>query len=254
MTSDDYLRSVGSALGDLPWQQRQDLLAELRGHLADFPADTDLAERLGTPEEYAADLRAAEGLERRHGPVSWLKARRPRNVILVTGLTVVLLTALGLGIGAVVWIDSYQPLAFGNAYQPPLGTHFGFGGDSADVHPGRPFIFGMEIVNTRRFGVRVLGAPLETDLPWTAHLFMSLPNYTGATRAPVPFQPIDLKPGERMFLAFRGVWTCPSGRVSPGVTSELHDFPVRFSFLWRTTTAEIPLPKPLEIVFPKGCR
>jgi hypothetical protein len=32
----------------------------------------------------------------------------------------------------------------------------------------------------------------------------------------------------------------------------LTDFPVRFSILWRTATARIPLPEQLAIVFRKG--
>ncbi len=105
MTADEYLRNVSFWLGDLPWGQRQDLLAEIRAHLAELPADTDLEARLGTPDEYAADLRAAAGLERRRGPIAFLRARRPRNLI----LAVLALTVIGLAIGTVVWVDSYQP-------------------------------------------------------------------------------------------------------------------------------------------------
>ena len=56
MTADDYLRSVSFQLNDLPWGQRQELLAEIRTHLDELPAGTDLTARLGTPDEYAADL------------------------------------------------------------------------------------------------------------------------------------------------------------------------------------------------------
>lgn len=42
MTRDAYLRSVGYWLGDLPWSTRRDLMAELRGHLEELPADTEL--------------------------------------------------------------------------------------------------------------------------------------------------------------------------------------------------------------------
>ncbi|MDX6481780.1 MAG: hypothetical protein QOG85_2290 [Gaiellaceae bacterium] len=245
-----YIRRVELELRDLPWKQRHDLVAELRGHLAELPVGTDLPAKLGPPEQYAADLRSAAGLERRRGPIAFLRARRPRNLILI----VVLLTLIGLAIGAVVWIDRYQPLAFGNAYQAPLGADFGFKGDTFVFHEGRPFIFGMEIANTRRFTVRVLGVPLESYFPWRARLFMSVPNYTGATMASVPFHSFDLKPGERVFLAYKGVWTCPAGIISPGGGFGGEDyFPVRYSFLWRTATAHVRLPEPFEIVFPKGC-
>ena len=82
VTADDYLRSVSFELRDLPWGQRQDLLTEIRAHLDELPAGTDLRARLGTPKEYAADLRAAAGLERRRGVSAFLGPARPRNLIL----------------------------------------------------------------------------------------------------------------------------------------------------------------------------
>ena len=42
MTADDYLRSVSFELRDLPWGQRRDLLTEIRTHLDELPAGTDL--------------------------------------------------------------------------------------------------------------------------------------------------------------------------------------------------------------------
>ena len=39
MTRDEYLREVGFALRDLPWRQRRDVLADLRGHLAELPPE-----------------------------------------------------------------------------------------------------------------------------------------------------------------------------------------------------------------------
>src|SRR5262245_26244499 len=93
--AEDYVRQVDGALRDLPWSQRRDLVADLRNHLAELPPETDLVARLGTPVRYASDLRAAEGLERRHGPVAYLRARRPRNVALVA----ITLTTIGLAIG-----------------------------------------------------------------------------------------------------------------------------------------------------------
>jgi len=193
MNADEYVREVDSALRDLPWRQRRDLTAELHAHLAELPADTRFDERLGTPPRYAADLRAAAHLERRRGPIAFLRARRPRNLILL----VLVLTVTGLAIGAVVWIDSYQPIAFGNGYQFPAGAKGapGIDGQSVDFHQGRPFVYGMEIRNAGRFTVRVLGVPYESYLPWTAHVLMSRLNYTGVYRAAGRFHPFHLKPG-----------------------------------------------------------
>jgi len=116
VTPDEYLRDVGYWLNDLPWGMRRDLLAELRAHLDELPPGTNLRAELGPPEAYASDLRSAAGLERRRGPIAFLRARRPRNLILI----VLALTLIGLGIGAVAWIDSYQPIAFAGGTKLPL--------------------------------------------------------------------------------------------------------------------------------------
>jgi uncharacterized membrane protein len=102
VTHDDYLRRVARGLSDLPWSTRRGLLADLRDHLAELPPETNLPARLGTPEQYTADLRAAAGLERRRGLRAYLRARRPRNVIVVTLAVVVLSLTVGLAIGALV--------------------------------------------------------------------------------------------------------------------------------------------------------
>lgn len=59
-----YLDGVGAALADLPEEERADLLDELAAHLDELAAEgTDALEpRLGSPEEYAAELRASAGL------------------------------------------------------------------------------------------------------------------------------------------------------------------------------------------------
>ncbi|MEV7329117.1 hypothetical protein [Micromonospora sp. NPDC093244] len=59
----DYVARVRAALADLPPTQRDELTEDLADHLAEFAAETDgtLVERLGEPETYAAELRAAAG-------------------------------------------------------------------------------------------------------------------------------------------------------------------------------------------------
>jgi uncharacterized membrane protein len=66
VTAEEYVHRVNFWLTDLPWGTKKALLSELRGHLAELPADTDL-DTLGAPEQYAKDLRAAAGLERGAG-------------------------------------------------------------------------------------------------------------------------------------------------------------------------------------------
>jgi len=61
---ESYLDAVRAALGDLPPGVRDELLEDLPEHLAEVAAESDgpLAERLGPPAEYAAELRAAAGV------------------------------------------------------------------------------------------------------------------------------------------------------------------------------------------------
>lgn len=58
-----YAERVRAELADLPPTEQADLLAELDDHLAEVAAEGGtLADRLGPPEVYAAELRAAAGL------------------------------------------------------------------------------------------------------------------------------------------------------------------------------------------------
>jgi len=255
VTAEDYVREVEFALRDLPWQQRRELVAELQAHLAEFPPDADLVERLGSPEQYAADMRAAAGLERRRGSIAFLRARRPRNLILV----VLLLTAIGLSIGAVVWIDSYQPIVYGSGGQLPLDStpSRGQAGVTVVFRKGRPFLYGTTIENRGRFAVRILGVP-NLGVPtnhvfdfYNARLLMNKPRPYGGEGPLEPFRPFDLHPGETRWLVWKGVYACTDG-AEPGFTTTKGSIFVRYSFLWRTATAEIRLEEPLEITFSKG--
>lgn len=68
------------------------------------------------------------------------------------------------------------------------------------------------------------------------------------------FHPFDLPPGQIRLFILQGVWRyrCRPGMNRGTTILSLTDFPVRFSILWRTATARIPLPEPLAIVFRKG--
>src|ERR1700674_171793 len=60
-----YAAAVRSALASLPEAERASLLEDLENHLAEVAGESELSlqERLGKPEEYAADLRSAYGSE-----------------------------------------------------------------------------------------------------------------------------------------------------------------------------------------------
>ncbi|KXK61630.1 hypothetical protein AWW66_12425 [Micromonospora rosaria] len=64
-----YVERVRAALADLPPQTRDELTEDLSEHLAEVAAEADgsLVDRLGEPEAYAAELRAAAGAT---GPAS----------------------------------------------------------------------------------------------------------------------------------------------------------------------------------------
>ncbi|MET8257293.1 hypothetical protein ACFYPG_24040 [Micromonospora sp. NPDC005553] len=59
----DYVARVRAALADLPSGQRDELTEDLADHLTEVAAESEgtLVERLGEPETYAAELRAASG-------------------------------------------------------------------------------------------------------------------------------------------------------------------------------------------------
>jgi hypothetical protein len=253
MTADDYLVLVGYELRDLPWKTKRDLLAEIRGHLFALPDETDLLARLGRPEQYAADMRAAAGLERRRGLIAFLRARRLRNLILIA----VVLTVAGLAIGAVVWINSYQPIVFAGGAQLPLDSKPSPGQPGVTVvfRKGRPFLYGITIHNDDRFTVRVLGVPRSVTDSYAGHLLMSKDQSGGLNERPLErFHPFDLKPGSFRWLVLKGVYACTTGIGGPGpgyTAVTWGAIPVRFSFLWRTATALIPLNDPLTIRFSK---
>ena len=260
MTLDEYVRRFEWALRDLPWKMQRELVAELRAHIAELELGQGLEKRLGYPESYASDLRAAAELGPRRGPVAYARSRRPRRVVAGSLVVAAVITAVGLGIGSLVWIESYQPLALANHYLYPPGKQLtGLDGVQAGFHAGKRFEFGISIVNNGRFSVRLLGVPWGyRSNPWNARLLMSpvMPN-TGETIGPdVPFHPIDLPPNGVIFVFYKGVYACHAPEDAGALIYTY--FPVRWSFLWRTTTTEIPLDEPLAILFTgargRGCK
>jgi hypothetical protein len=247
-----YVRQVELALRDLPWRQRRDLVAELRQHLAELPEETNYYERLGHPERYAMDLRTAAGLQRRHGPIAFIRSFRPRNVVLVAAGALVLgLVIVGLG-----WVQSYEPLGLGNLSAYPKGSVDEPGGDSTSVvfHKGRPFSLAIEIRNNGAYGVRILGVPAVSPSVEARTLMYPPTQYGGSSAlSPRPFQPFTLQPGQFDILVLRGAYRC-HGWKGTG-SREMLDFPVRYSFLWHTATASIPLPTKLVFVYKRnsGC-
>jgi uncharacterized membrane protein len=109
-----FLAGVRAALADLPGSEVEEILEDVRSHLGDLAAelgdgldDRALADRLGTPAGYAAELRAAAGyppppapapITAPGGPPGRVQAR-----LAVAGLVVTtLLIPLGLAFGVEV--------------------------------------------------------------------------------------------------------------------------------------------------------
>lgn len=84
----DYVTQVRVALADLSPEDVDDLTggleADLGEHLAERPLDSDLTTILGTPQTYAAELRAAAGLPTAPAParisLSWQATAALRNL------------------------------------------------------------------------------------------------------------------------------------------------------------------------------
>lgn len=247
MTKKQYLYWVGRELRDLPWKTRRSLLADLDSHLDEAPLD-----RFRPPQAYAAELRASAGLGRQHGPVAYLRARRPRNLALVVlALVVAALLAVGF-----TWVQSYQPLAIGAFGLRPDGSTSGaLGEDVVVFHDGAPFRFGFSVRNEGSFGVRIASVPLTGILPFSARLFVSGPlerarEIPGPT---TPFKPFDLEPGQDRMVILRGVFDhCRDYAASTAV--RIVSMPVRMSFLWRAETVDVSLNEPLVIQVPGGRR
>lgn len=269
-----YLERLSSAAHDLPKASRRELLDEIDQHIRHSLAETApttrdemlaLLEQVGDPAEIAAaaDDRADERAGRRSGLIAYLR-RRPLRVILGAAA----LTVIGLAIGSVAWIQSYQPLL-------ASGSLARGGRVPVAFHPGVRFNVGIDVQNNGRFTVRVLGVPYRSGpfagLPVSARVMMS--RAIGRTRkgalrcggvvnpfcgvvAPKgayyePFHPFDLQPGRVRTLVVVGVYgNCADERNL--VPISVPDLPVRYSFLWKTTTAHVALPKTREIIPPSG--
>jgi HAAS domain-containing protein len=273
MNADEYVRKVDSALRDLPWSQRRDLVSELPAHLSDVPAGTDLAERFGTPEQYAADLRAAAGIDRRRGPIAFVRARRPRNVF----LTATALALAGLIAGGIAWVQSYQPLIAAGSGPNPTQLRFRPNGAPKPLqfHKGGHFRIALPIENNGSFAVRIVGlggihaAPVaflpHPPLPFTYRLLMKRPSKNWDEREShlIPFKPFDLAPGEGSMIVVYATYAKTCRPWEPRDVADVEPtgflvrdgfFPIRYRFLWKTSTFLMSPMFPLRIGFPKECR
>jgi len=111
-----YLAQVRAELSDLPPGELEDVLEDVSGHLTEVAAEFEaepttaaLQERLGTPREYAAELRTAAGYPPRTQPVADRDAGRKA---LRWGLIAAIVGPFFIAIGIFAWSHG-ETLFFG---------------------------------------------------------------------------------------------------------------------------------------------
>ena len=235
--------------------------------------------RSGRPlREIAKELGLSH--QRVHQIVSGKPPRR-RNLGRVVGGVGGLLVLIA-AIVSVVWIQSYQPLAFAPADVVPAGSYNTIG-ENAKVAwvgyrkgigggPNRPF-FGATLQNSGPFTVRLeeptgkFGPDLPVLRGWSARLLLARytrvketspalarqdHRYTWKQGPLEPYHPIDLAPGQIVMIAYQGVWHDCQLKIPAGTSTPPTSFPISYSFLWKTATAHIPFPGGLTIVPPNN--
>ncbi|CRK58657.1 Proline-rich protein [Alloactinosynnema sp. L-07] len=95
---DDYLARVRTALADLPADELAEVLEDIEPHVTEvFGEPGDPVDRLGSPEDYAAELRAAGGYPPVATPPTAVShGGLGRFVFWIVGLTAVLAAFIGL--------------------------------------------------------------------------------------------------------------------------------------------------------------
>jgi hypothetical protein len=271
----DYLERLSAAAHDLPESRRDELLGEIEEHIRQAAAEKRATNRdemlallaqVGDPAEIAAAA---------HDPADASVApRRRRSRKLVIALAV-LAVVIALAAGGAAWAWTYQPLAFAPADVLPANSVNTYGEDDHGAlvgynRHGHPF-FGVTLKNTGHFTVRVLGnaedgAPLPLFRSWSSRLLgaryvkADKPHCSVRERVPLactlklgplkPFTPVNLAPGQTVMLLWLGVWHDCRLSVVRGTTTPPRTLPVRYSFLGKTSTAQIPFPGGLTIAPP----
>ncbi|RZT84674.1 hypothetical protein EV383_1527 [Pseudonocardia sediminis] len=103
VTTSEYLDGLRAALSDLPAEELGEITEDARGHLADLASELGegydraaVHARLGSPAEYAAELRAAAGFPARPAPSQSLSRWSARFAVLALLLAMVMAGPAGL--------------------------------------------------------------------------------------------------------------------------------------------------------------
>jgi hypothetical protein len=154
-----YAGAVRAALADLGAGERGHLLEDLEAHLADVAAESDapLADRLGPPEAYAAELSAAYGGQRSVPPAATPSGpRRSRRWRLAYLLLLLPLVPVGLSLS---WTArSVTPPSGGDAW-----TTGRLLSEAQANHVASVEMHGGDVVAIERTGTRhSVAAPSDT--------------------------------------------------------------------------------------------
>jgi uncharacterized membrane protein len=115
-----YLARVRTALADLPASEVEEILEDVRPHLAELEAELGegarveaLIDRIGTPESYAAELRASGGYPpeaESAAPATAARLAKPRIAVWGLLLSALALGMLAFGVAVVGRVDALAGL------------------------------------------------------------------------------------------------------------------------------------------------
>jgi hypothetical protein len=118
---EDYLAAVRATLSDLPAAERDDLLAEVESSLREAADDTgSIGARLGSPEEFAAELRAAAGLHESPATTSHATIRQMIQRV-VSDPRVAAARRVALELAPVWWVARAYVVVVGLVEEAALG-------------------------------------------------------------------------------------------------------------------------------------
>lgn len=161
-----FYDEVRKLLADVPWNQRQELLASLAERIQSLPRESEPETVLGPPVEYAHLIRDAAG----YGPeatrhFAYIRAWRLRTKVLVVMIPLL----VALSIAGAVSVARYQPLSADPNLAGTSGEVVDAGqfanGTFYRYEPGVEAYVGYTLRNNGRTDVTVTGADIAPQSP-----------------------------------------------------------------------------------------
>lgn len=246
-----YASAVARELRGIAREKRRALVDGLREHLREYPEREDFAARLGSPAEYAAELRRSAGLP----------AARPRGWIrrLPLWLRIALPVLVVLAVAAVVIVtsaDVQSPLHYaGGSWVPGTTAPPEFGDKTAvalHYQHGQEYQFAFQMENDGHFPVtvdrvdfaRLLFSPLQVE-----EVRLGPRGEQGMSDGVEQFHAFHLDPGEFRNVFFYGVFAFCE-HAERGGSTEIEGPVVHFHVLGLGETQEVPMIQPISIPNP----